>query len=930
MIVDDSIIEDFLNCKYKAYLHALKGPARDTEYGFIQHIETERYRQLYVDHMKAAGFSPDTNAGSASHLESTAVPDRNLFLQPSAAGDGYHITLDALMLGSGKRKGRFQVVAIMTSPKEQVTVQDKLGLAMRMMLFDRAGQPIDLGRMVHGREFNHTVVRHETHQKTVKKLIRELTRLVNTMEEPMLYRHSHCRICCYAPHCLKRLTEKDHLSLVTGLTSREIEEKTSRGIFTVHQLAYAFRPKKFKAMQEKRKRFSPELKALAVKDNKTFVYQVPDIHSQGTEIYLDFEGLPDEQFDYLIGIVVRNGDSETRSSLWANGKEEEKRIFEDLISILLAHPASRIYHYGSYEMRSLSRIFKDHGFSASVLSDINDQAVNLLTYFHQGVYVPTYTNELKDVGRHCGFTWSHKKASGIQSIVWRKRWEMTGRTRYKKLVMQYNIEDCEALVLVKNWLARLHERMETNAGRFERVDWLPSKAQFYFGTNHFLIPDFEKINDCAYFDFQTKVVLPKTNPSFERRKKGVRSKASRKPKVNVQTQVVFPEACPYCGYDRFYRHVVYQRRIIDLRWMKDGIKRWVTQYRTGNLRCIRCRKITTPEKLHPARFGRNVFLWALHLNVTYRLSFEAVKRLLAETFGIKLTRAAIHRYRGVLAEEYRRAYDEILEDMVKGDLIQIDETQAKTGRFDGYVWVFATRSSVYYRYRPSREAGFLKDVLINFNGVLVSDFYSGYDSLPCAQQKCLIHLIRDINDDLLKNPLDAELREMSTRFGGLLGSIVDTINRHGLKRTYLVAHKQKVERFFQEITEQDYLSAFAIKYRERLMRNQERLFTFLDKDGVPWNNNNAEHGIKHFAKYRRSVPGLISVKRLEEHLVFLSIFQTCEYRGLNFLDFLKSGQRTISDFEKLLSEQNTRRQPAHRRKDDAISLCGTPHIMTEA
>ena len=47
----------------------------------------------------------------------------------------------------------------------------------------------------------------------------------------------------------------------------------------------------------------------------------------------------------------------------------------------------------------------------------------------------------------------------------------------------------------------------------------------------------------------------------------------------------------------------------------------------------------------------------------------------------------------------------------------------------------------------------LEDLLDGFNGVLVSDFYAAYDLVPCAQQKCLIHLMRDINEDLHRNPL---------------------------------------------------------------------------------------------------------------------------------------------------------------------------------
>ena len=63
----------------------------------------------------------------------------------------------------------------------------------------------------------------------------------------------------------------------------------------------------------------------------------------------------------------------------------------------------------------------------------------------------------------------------------------------------------------------------------------------------------------------------------------------------------------------------------------------------------------------------------------------------------------------------------------------------------GYVWVFTNMEEVVYMYRKSREGDFLHDLLKDFRGVLVSDFYAAYDSLACEQQKCLIHLIRDFN-----------------------------------------------------------------------------------------------------------------------------------------------------------------------------------------
>jgi hypothetical protein len=79
------------------------------------------------------------------------------------------------------------------------------------------------------------------------------------------------------------------------------------------------------------------------------------------------------------------------------------------------------------------------------------------------------------------------------------------------------------------------------------------------------------------------------------------------------------------------------------------------------------------------------------------------------------------------------------------------------------LWVFTNMEDVVFAYSERREGSFLKDFLVGFSGVLVSDFYAVYDSIDCPQQKCLVHLIRDMNDDLLKNPFNEEFKKSRQR-----------------------------------------------------------------------------------------------------------------------------------------------------------------------
>jgi hypothetical protein len=238
----------------------------------------------------------------------------------------------------------------------------------------------------------------------------------------------------------------------------------------------------------------------------------------------------------------------------------------------------------------------------------------------------------------------------------------------------------------------------------------------------------------------------------------------------------------------------------------------------------------------------------------------------------------------------------ILKKIIQGNIVHIDETQISIKGQIGYVWVFTNMEEVYFLYRPTREGQFLEGLLKGFNGVLISDFYAAYDSIECPQQKCLIHLIRDLNDDLLANPFNEEYKAMASLFTRVLGLIIDTIEKYGLKRRNLNKHKKTVNNFFDTINCARYETELAQKYQKRFKKNQDKLFTFLYYDGVPWNNNNAEHAIKYFADYRKRIDFQITETGLINYLILLSIYQTCRYKGLNFMNFLVSKEKNIERF----------------------------------
>jgi hypothetical protein len=295
-------------------------------------------------------------------------------------------------------------------------------------------------------------------------------------------------------------------------------------------------------------------------------------------------------------------------------------------------------------------------------------------------------------------------------------------------------------------------------------------------------------------------------------------------------------------------------------------------------------------------YRRNLAAFSIFEVIELCVSQRSVTQTLNRLFGFHMGEIVVRRFKRRGAEYYRETRKNILAGMVKGNLIHADETRIRLHAKAAYVWVFVTFREVVYFYSETREGSLVQSALGEFKGVLVSDFYAAYDSLPCPQQKCLLHLTRDLNDAVLDNPYDQDLKGIITAFAELLHGIVKTIDRRGLKSRFLRKHLVDVARFYKGISKTRLSSAVASKWKDRLEKDRAKLFTFLSHDGVPWNNNNAEHAIKAFARLRRAIEGLSTPQGIEEYLILLSVCQTCKYSGLDFLDFLRSGETDVGTF----------------------------------
>jgi len=296
------------------------------------------------------------------------------------------------------------------------------------------------------------------------------------------------------------------------------------------------------------------------------------------------------------------------------------------------------------------------------------------------------------------------------------------------------------------------------------------------------------------------------------------------------------------------------------------------------------------------RYGLTLRALVLYYMVELRVPQNSIGPCVTQLFGLPLGAGAVTQMKKSGARHYEDLYTELFKRVTNGRMLHVDETKVSIKGKEAFVWVFANLEEVVYVYRASRDATFVREALSEFHGVLISDFYAGYEGITCPQQKCLIHLIRDLNDSLLQEPFNDELRTMTSDFSRLLKEVIGSVDKFGLKACHLRKHKDSVTEFYQTLASADWKTEAVNTWRKRFEKNRNTLFTFLDYDGIPWNNNNAEHAVKKFVFLRHVMGGSSSEAGIREYLILLSVYESCEVKGIPFLEFLRSGERTFERF----------------------------------
>jgi len=334
----------------------------------------------------------------------------------------------------------------------------------------------------------------------------------------------------------------------------------------------------------------------------------------------------------------------------------------------------------------------------------------------------------------------------------------------------------------------------------------------------------------------------------------------------------------------------------------------ITEYQCPNVVCGRCGKSTRAPLPAEVRgdFGPQLTALIAYWTVVCRLPRRLVEAMLADVLGIEISLGSTQKAWEEASRAVEQPYQQLQQQLPHEAVLNVDETGWRTNGDKRWIWALVASPFVFYVVAANRSAEVLVSLLgAVFRGILCSDRWVVYLSYHSGRmQLCWAHLKRNllgVAEDA-RSPsarqfcrdalaIVARLFRLWRRFRG------DLRDRRGnpqpIDRRQLLAKSIPLQKKLFALAEAhlDDGDREVRNLATALFMHCERLFTFLEQEGVEPTNNAVERALRTAVQWRkisfgnRSRSGELATARL------LTVTQTCKRQQRHVLGYLTEALR---------------------------------------
>ena len=367
----------------------------------------------------------------------------------------------------------------------------------------------------------------------------------------------------------------------------------------------------------------------------------------------------------------------------------------------------------------------------------------------------------------------------------------------------------------------------------------------------------------------------------------------RPTRIDRTQAIEAPDTCPDCGTPFSGTGTTRERVIEDIQLVRPTI---ITKYLIERRWCPHCRSYhedTVTAALPRHRLGLYVLLFVVYQKVALGLSYSKIQHELHTYFGLTISAGELPSMVAEIATLFGPAYARLLALMRQQAAIHVDETSWRVDGVPHWLWVFVNDVVALYVVSRSRGSKIPQALLgADFDGVVISDFFSAYSPLDVEKAKCWSHLLRDSHDYAKGQDAESERTRFHRTLHALyleMGMALEQVQADpsGRARVY-EEMRTKLWRFATE----HWRSWQCQQLAERIKKYLDDLVVWLIDPAVESTNNAAERALRGAVVTRKTSFGSRSKRGAQAFARMLSIIMTWERQGK---DFFSTAEQALTD-----------------------------------
>ncbi len=370
---------------------------------------------------------------------------------------------------------------------------------------------------------------------------------------------------------------------------------------------------------------------------------------------------------------------------------------------------------------------------------------------------------------------------------------------------------------------------------------------------------------------------------------------SHRPSVSNAREEHQTDCCPNCGGPL---NPCAETRLRYIEDIPQDLRPVVTEHVIHRDWCPQCQKKVEPpvaDALRGSPLGHRVLVLTAWLHYALGNTLAQIIDVLGFHLQFRLTRGGLLQMWYRLQEVLYPWYEQIQRDALASAVLHADETGWRVNGKTHWLWCFTTPRLTYYMIHRSRgHPAFLEFFISEFAGILVSDFWGAYNAVACAlRQTCLVHLLRDLKQVEKYKSTAHDWPAFAKLLRRLLGDAIRLWRLRGeLPAETYASRRARLTQRLEALIETAWRNGESRRLIKRLRRHQADLFTFLDHDGVPFDNNHAEREVRPAVIIRKNSYGNRSEVSRNAQAVLMTIFRTLKQRGHQPMQTIVQALRT--------------------------------------